>query len=213
MSSSIILKTGLALTSGHDARLVNQRQIAEIFGVTRESIRKWADQGMPIHKGPQGRDAYLPAEVIRWREERAERKAIESVQGTDIDEAKRRKMAAEAALAELALAKARGEVVDLALVGGQLGSALAKCRAKLLALSAGIVPRLQIAADAKAMKRIVDDAVVQALEEISDGSLEFARGPDGADQDDDPGPDDGDDVAPAPANAKRVGRRQPPSQL
>lgn len=201
------------MTSGQDSRLVNQRQIAEIFGVTRESIRKWADLGMPTHKGPRGTNAYLPSEVIRWREERAERIAIESVQGTDIDEAKRRKMAAEAALAEIALAKARSEVVELNLIGEQLGSALSKCRAKFLALGAGIVPRLQLAADAKEMKRIVDEAVLAALEEISDGSLEFARGANGADQDDDPGSDGGDDVPAAPANTKRVGRRQPASKL
>ena len=76
------------MTSGQDSRLVNQRQIAEINGVTRETIRKWADLGMPIHKGPGRTNAYLPAEVIRWREERAERAAIESVAVTDIDEAR-----------------------------------------------------------------------------------------------------------------------------
>ncbi len=195
------------MTQGQDNRLVNQRQLAEIFGVTRETIRKWADLGMPIHRGPARTNAYLPAEVIRWREERAERAAIESVAVTDIDEARRRKMAAEAALAEIALAKARGEVVELGIIGEELGSALSKCRAKLLALGAGVVPRLQMATDAKEMKRIVDDAVLQALEEISDGSLEFARGTGGADQDDDPRPDRGDDGPAAKANAKRVGRR------
>ena len=128
------------MTSGHDARLVNQRQIAEIFGVTRETIRKWADQGMPTRGGDRRARTYLPSEVIRWREERAERAAIESVAITDIEEAKRRKMAAEAALAELELAKARDEVAEIELVGTEVGKAFARCRARLLGIGAAVVP-------------------------------------------------------------------------
>ena len=193
------------MTSGRDERLVNQRQIAEIFGVTRETIRKWIDQGMPTRNGPSGVRLYLPSEVIQWREGRATQAALDSVAITDIEEAKRRKLAAEAAMAEIELSKARGEVVEIGLVGAEVGSALATCRARLLGIGASVVPRLQIAADGVEMKAIVDEAVHRALEEISDGALEFASGSGGADQGDDPGLYGVDDDAAAPADVERMG--------
>lgn len=184
------------MTQGQDNRLVNQRQIAEIFGVTRETIRKWADLGMPTRGGDRRARTYLPSEVIRWREERAERAAIESVAITDIEEAKRRKLAAEAALAELELAKARDEVAEIELMGAEVGKAFARCRARLLGIGAAVVPRLQLAMDGVEMKRIVDDEVHLALGELSNGALEFASGSGGADQDDDSSAD-GDDAGAA----------------
>lgn len=193
------------MTSGRDERLVNQRQIAEIFGVTRETIRKWIDQGMPTRNGTGGLRLYLPSEVIRWREDRVTQSALDSVAITDIEEAKRRKLAAEAAMAEIELSKARGEVVEIGLVGAEVGSALATCRARLLGIGASVVPRLQIAADGVEMKAIVDEAVHRALEEISDGALEFASGSGGADQGDDPGLHGVDDDAAAPADVERMG--------
>lgn len=189
----------------HDGKLVNQRQIAEINGVSAETIRNWISSGLPTRKGPKGERLYLPAEVIRWREERAERMALDSVAITDIEEAKRRKLAAEAAMAEIELSKARGEVVEIGLVGAEVGSALAACRARLLGIGASVVPRLQIAADGVEMKAIVDEAVHRALEEISDGALEFASGSGGADQGDDPGLHGVDDDAAAPADVERMG--------
>lgn len=196
------------MTSGSDSRLVIQREIAEIFGVSREAIRRWTDQGMPTHRDAKGAVRYLPAEVIRWREERAERLAIEGLAVTDLDEARRRKLAAEAALAEIELAKQRDQVVELELIGAQVGAAFATVRARLLGIGAAILPRLQLATDAVDMKRIIDDAVRQALEGLSNGSLEFAGDSDRTDTGDDPAPGGRNAGPAAGTNPKRMGRRK-----
>lgn len=189
----------------HDGKLVNQRQIAEINGVSAQTIRDWISSGLPTRKGLKGERLYLPSEVIRWREERAERVALDSVAVTDIDEAKRRKMAAEAAMAELELATRRGEVAEIAVVADEVGAALASCRGRLIGIGATTAPRLAVASGAVEMRRIVDEAIHDALEEISDGVLGFAGRAGGAGQDGDPGEGDGDDDAAATTDSEPVG--------
>lgn len=185
--------------------MVNQRGIAEICGVTTETIRNWISSGMPTRKGEKGERLYLPAEVMRWREERAAKVALDSVAVTDIEEAKRRKLAAEAAMAELELAKQRGEVAEIEVVAEEVGAALAACRARLLGIGAMTAPRLALAEGAAPMKAIVDDAVRTALEEISDGVLGLSGRADDKGAEGDHVEGVGDDGAAPEPDSERVG--------
>ena len=193
------------MTSGRDERLLNQRQIAEIMGVSTETIRNWVSSGCPTRPGSGGVKLYLPSEVIAWREDRIKRAALDSVELTDVEEAKRRKLAAEASMAEIDLATKRGDVANITVIADEVGSALASCRARLIGVGSAVAPRLSIAANAAEMRAIVDEAIYAALEEISDGVLGFAGRSGGAGPGGDIGEDGGDDEAAAGADGQRVG--------
>lgn len=175
------------------------------MGVSAETIRNWVSSGCPTRSGSGGVRAYLPSEVIAWREDRIKRAALDSVGLTDIDEAKRRKMAAEASMAEIDLATKRGEVAEIAVVAEEVGSALASCRARLIGVGSAVAPRLSTAANAAEMRAIIDEAIYAALEEISDGVLGFAGRSGGAGPGSDSDDDGGDDEAAAGADGQRVG--------
>lgn len=187
-----------------DASTVSQAELSSIFGVTPQTIRAWERKGCPVEsKGKRGvASRYVPADVIRWREEQAKLAASGDLDAMDFEEARRRKLAAEAATAELALAKAKGEVVALDLVGREVGAALAACRARLMSIGASVAPKVGLAPDTAAIKEMVDDAIYEALDEISGVAFEFDSDPEEVDPQDDAGSSDGDDGAAAEADAE-----------
>ena len=189
-------------------KLVNQREIAEIMGISAEAIRNWVSQGCPTRKTDSGAKAYLPAEVIRWRQERALSQAMADYTAEVAkDEADRRKAVAQAATAEIELEQLRGRVADIDLIATEFGNALAACRARLLGVGASVAPRLSIAKGSAEMKVIVDEAIYEALEEISDGVLEFDRSPEGDDPAGDQAQDFDANEAPASPDDCGMGRR------
>lgn len=195
------------MSGPNEKGLVNQTELARLFDVTPKSIRAWSSQGCPVEReGKRGQPTlYRPADVIRWREERAALAAAGDIAMMDMEEARRRKLAAEAATAELALARAKDEVVEVELVSKVVGNGLAAVRARLLQIGAKIAPQAEIAPDATAIKELVDDAIYEALDEISGDALAFGGA---ADREADEGVGaaaDGNDVAASEADAKRVG--------
>ncbi|EYD71798.1 MerR family transcriptional regulator [Limimaricola hongkongensis] len=195
------------MPSAVDHPLVSQTLIAGICGVTTDTIRAWERKGCPVErKGRKGVAAkYRPADVIRWREEQAALAASGNLAAMDMKEAQRRKVAAEAATAELNLAKAKGEVVAIDLVGREVGAALAACRARLMSIGASVAPKVDLAPDTAAVKEMIDDAIYEALDEISGVTFEFGADPEEGDPQDAAGPSDGDDDAAAEADAQRMG--------
>lgn len=85
----------------------------------------------------------------------------------DLDEARARKTAAEAELAEIAVAKARREVVEIALVAKAVSDEYAATRAKLLALPSKLGPLVAIETNATACQDLIERGIVEALEELS----------------------------------------------
>ena len=160
---------------------VNQLELAGLLDVTAKTIRAWERQGCPVEVKSSKRGVpsqYRVSDVVRWREEQARLAASGDLDAMDMEEARRRKLAAEAATAELALARAKGEVVDLVLVTREVYGALANCRARIMTVGAKVAPRLEFAEDIAARKEIVDDAIIEALDEISGDTFEFGSGPD-----------------------------------
>jgi hypothetical protein len=118
-------------------------------------------------------------EVWAWREEQKALQAIGDTKSLDIDEARRRKLAAEAALAEIEVSKRRGEVVEIEDVANAVGDDYANLRAKLLSLPTKIAPQLVGNDDAADIEDLLQRLVTEALEElVSDGV--FAQPEDGA---------------------------------
>ncbi|MBB4287678.1 terminase small subunit [Roseospira goensis] len=128
-----------------DGRIVSQTELAAIMGVTAMTVRAWERKGMPVaRKGSRGRPGqYNTADVMRWRAEQAAQAATGDTNAMDMEEAKRRKTAAEAALAEMDLALRRGELVDVETVGRLVAEEYATVRANIMAMPGELAPDLE----------------------------------------------------------------------
>lgn len=113
---------------------VTGQQLADLLGVSRRQISRYASEGMP-YAGEGVRRRYPWPECRIWynaqvkeqaRAEAARKPAIEHMH-----EAERRKAAADAEIAELRLAKLRGELVPLVDVEAELRDILARVKARL----------------------------------------------------------------------------------
>lgn len=194
----------------HDP-LVNQLELARLLGVDPGTIRTWQRQGMPIEKASTRRgdpNQYSVPAVVRWREEQARLAASGDLNAMDMEEARRRKLAAEAATAELALDERRGVVVEVGVVMEEVGRGLDSCRARLLGIGSKLAPMIAIETDAAVCKRMVDDAVNEALHELSGPAFELPSGPAGDNSEGAEESSEGAVHAAADSKPQRVGRRK-----
>jgi phage terminase Nu1 subunit (DNA packaging protein) len=160
------------------AEPVNQLGLADMLGVDPKTIRAWERQGCPIERKSRRRGdptLYSVAAVSRWREAQAALAASGDLAAMDMEEARRRKLAAEAAIAELELEQKRGRVVEVEEAAQEFEHLLSSLRGRLLPIGSTVAPRLVLAQDAAAMLEIVDDAVIEALHEISGSPHDYLR--------------------------------------
>lgn len=103
--------------------MISQQQIADLFGVSRETIDTWQKLGMPVefHGGPGVPSQYDSAKCIAWRVESEVRK----VQG----ERPQDWLAREQALAkQMDNAVRRGELISADLIEPKLRAAMIAAR-------------------------------------------------------------------------------------
>ncbi|MBP0440676.1 terminase small subunit [Tianweitania sediminis] len=157
-----------------NGRLVSQVELAQLCGVKTTTIRVWERKGCPIHsKGSAGKaSAYNTADVMRWREEQAALAATGDTNAMDMEEARRRKTAAEAALAEMELAIKRGEYVLVDEVGAVVESEYATIRANFSSMPGDIAGDLEHL-QASEIEELLATKVSEILNELSADS-EFA---------------------------------------
>ena len=94
--------------------IVNRQELSEAMGISLPTVDRWVRDGCPVkQRGAKGVpwEFDLAAVVAWWGDN--QRKAAAGQAPTDMEDAKRRKVAAEAEMAELELAKARGEVAPV----------------------------------------------------------------------------------------------------
>ena len=148
------------------------QEACEVLGYTRVTLRKWIGEGCPAQKidpgkGPTSIEYRIDCgEVMRWREARAVASIEKTMDQMDTEEAKRRKLSAEAALVELELAEQRGEVLRIEPILKRFGETLANVRAKMLAIPSSLAPQLAYSEPAAA-RVLLDAAVAEALRELS----------------------------------------------
>lgn len=133
--------------------------------------------------------------------------------GSDYDVARTRKMEADAAIAEIELMKAQKLLVKAEDVEKVWSSILFAVRAKLLAIPSKTAPVLALESDMAVIKDILDNAVAEALGELSgyDPAIDpvALTGVDAGPREVMPGED-----GPAPeTQPKRVGRPKKRSRL
>lgn len=152
---------------------VNQSELSNIIDVSSVTLRAWEKEGMPVvAKGSRGKSAiYNTAEVIRWCEQRLVSKYIGKPEedGAVIteEEGRRRKVVAEAQLAELKLAVESGELVEIEAVGAEVDTVLGGVRARLLAIPGTLALTLTNEPDPAVVRDRVFDEISGALNELS----------------------------------------------
>lgn len=96
---------------------VNQKQLSEIFGVSTRTIRDWDASGCPSFTNSKTKE-YEPAEVIRWRIDKAI--AEDSPTVADDEEVKQALRVQAIAKSKTASAAAESAYIDLALKKGDV---------------------------------------------------------------------------------------------
>jgi len=168
--------------------VVNRSRLAALHGVSLPTIDAWVREGMPVVKrGSRGVEwEFDPAACYAWRMQRELDKSKREADagGGDpesLDALERRKLLAQTVEAELKLAKARGEVADVALMERNLARAFATVRASLRQVPSRAVSLLIGETDERRFKSVLLQEIDQALDVLATADLMAEE----ADEDDD----------------------------
>jgi len=150
--------------------IVNKQQLASILGKSEEWLTQMQkDQTFPVLERGRGRagSKYETQDVITWMQNRQ----VENLIGDkiDIEEAKRRKIAAEAALAEVELETVQGKLIPAEQIEKEWSEMIMNCRAKLLSIPAKVSPEVFAADDLTTVKVLLKQSINEALNELSVG--------------------------------------------
>jgi len=123
----------------------------------------------------------------------------------DYEEARARKVAAEAEITELELAKVRGELVVAEDVVSAWSDTLSSLKAKMISIPSKAAPIVAAEDEAGICQKVIEDLVREALEELSNYDPKIS--PTSTQGTSEPSEESvsGDEAAPAPKR-KRVGR-------
>lgn len=144
-------------------------QVAKLLNVSHETIRTYRKRGMPT-RTVSGRPAFVAAEVLPWRIEDVRREERERSSPDEAQE-RTRKLAAEASLAELRLARERGEVVPAAEVESEMERLCLNLRSRIVTMRGKWAPALlglSTMAEATATLDRVADDLLRSLREGAD---------------------------------------------
>ncbi len=147
------------------------KTISEILDLMDRWVCQLVQDGIIPKNFDRGRYELIPTvrAYIRWLRDRSlygEAKAAkENV--ISLDEARRRKLIADAEFTELELEKERLEVVDIAETEKAWSDVLLNVRAKLLAMPTTTAALLAVENDQKVVKELLTKSVEQALTELS----------------------------------------------
>jgi len=152
-------------------REVNKTEAADFFGVSIGTVDQWIRRGLPSER--REKNVVLnTAQVTQWLEAQAsERVASGAMPSGTVDEARVRKITADAALAELQLERERGEVVRIEDVAKAIADEYAATRAKLLAIPTKLAPRIAIETNEHTCRELLAREITEALNELVGGSF------------------------------------------
>ena len=181
------------------------KTIAEVLDLTERRIRQLVTDGVIPANKDRGRYELIPTvrAYVHWLRDRSlygeAKKNKETV--ISLDEARRRKVTAEAELAELELEKERGEVVDIAETEKAWTDVLMNVRAKMLSMPTTLAAQIAVETDQKIIKELLTTSVENALQELSSIEIKQPR-------EDEPSRDENDaaDGTASQVDGKPVGR-------
>jgi len=150
-------------------RQVNRSELAETFGKSLPTISAWVKSGCPVvERGRQGREwVFDTADVAGWLEQRA----VAAVEGQsvlmDIEEARRRKLVAEAIMAEADADQRLGQLILVADAVEMFSAECATIRTRLLSIPSGWSPAVHRCKTVAEVYSVLERAVIEALEGLS----------------------------------------------
>ena len=149
---------------------VNRSQMADILGIDVVVLDRKIKKGLPfVSKGAKGKQwVFDSGEVLQWEKERAVQNAIGDVQVSDLDELRRRKLAAETTISEVEAAKVRGEVSDLATLEKQWSETFTMFRSRMQRIPARCAPGLLGEDNEIKIKEIIMTEINEALKVLGE---------------------------------------------
>jgi phage terminase Nu1 subunit (DNA packaging protein) len=145
-------------------------QVTAHYGVDRRTITNWINSDPPCPSEMRaGRRYFDSVAVAEWREDRVRALAERAAQSTDFLEARSRKMVADAAMAELELAKAKGELVSVAVYREEVTHIATSIRAQLLSIPGRYAVRTLGHTSLAESTRAWDNAIRDVLGELAAG--------------------------------------------
>lgn len=156
--------------------IVNGTQLADLYNVDRRTVTNWinSDPACPSWKDGKERK-FDTAAVAAWKEQQAVNRAVAAVSRQDpenIDEAKRRKLTAEALLAEIDVQERQGQLLPVDIVETVLGETCDRLRAVAINVPSNYGVRLEhlgvSSKDAQEALEAIADDMIQALRSVGD---------------------------------------------
>jgi len=151
---------------------LTRRQLATAMTVHMQTVTKWEQEGMPVAKhGGRGRPSlYDEAAVRTWRKQREEA-AASGTGPLNPQQEKARRERAQAQLAEQTFQIRMRDLLPREEVERIWSAECAAMRAKLMAIPAtlaDLIHRAAVVDGVPAVEKILEDAMVDALRELSD---------------------------------------------
>lgn len=146
------------------ARMAELRLPVSVRAVTYHA----KEAGCPVEVR-RGIQRFRWPDYLAWWHTRDVTAATERARPTFATEAKLRKLAAEAELAELELAKERGQVIPIAVHGDRLARILERVRARLIAMPGTLAPQLVGLETAREAQARVEVVIGEVLTELARG--------------------------------------------
>lgn len=113
-------------------REVNQTELSALIGVTTRQIRNLEHRGLP-HRAEKNQKLYPVPDAIQWYIDRKRDEVLSEIQDLDLKQAKARREAARARMAEIELAREEGDLISREAVEVSFGDEmLDRIRAALL---------------------------------------------------------------------------------
>ncbi|RKR02603.1 phage terminase Nu1 subunit (DNA packaging protein) [Kushneria sinocarnis] len=165
-------------------RAVNRDELAEVFGVSLNTVTSWIRSGCPFEQqGRQGKPwRFNTRDVSEWLREQARADAA-SADTLDENLLKLRKLAAEAEQAEFDLAVARGKVAPIEEFERARALENATVRANVMNVSDRVVTQLLGETDEGRFKEILRAELIAALETSADAEIDLEEEADDDDAD------------------------------
>jgi phage terminase Nu1 subunit (DNA packaging protein) len=139
---------------------------AQFFGVDTRTVHKWLKQGLPGEKDGKNRWVINSAAASKWLRDRERESVLGDVAKVDEQEARRRKLVAEAAREEHKLAIEQGTVVSIAVYEASMAAIIGAARAKLLNMPQKLGP-LVATLTALEARDLIQAEINEVLQELS----------------------------------------------
>jgi phage terminase Nu1 subunit (DNA packaging protein) len=151
-----------------NSKHVNRTELSLIFGKNVSTIDQWIRQGMPyIEKGSKGTGwIFDTSKAISWREDKLKDEVF-SPERIELDEAKRRKIAAEAAILEIELQSKRRAVLSREEVEQSLTHTFITLKQRLRTIPERLAPQILNENDEQGVRELLLNEIDDALLELS----------------------------------------------